>query len=82
MRHETLINPGKASACRLCQKAEETFWHIIGKCESLYTLRKDIFHSISPTLPKQPEWKVHQIQKFVESKKVKVLMERQQVLPG
>ena len=81
MRHETLINPGKASACRLCQKAEETFWHLIGECEALYTLRVNIFHDISPTLPKNPEWKVHQIQRFVESPQVKRLMVRQQV-PG
>ena len=82
MRHEALINKEKDPTCRRCLQAEETFWHIIGICPYFYTLRKDIFQDISPTLPNKPKWKVHQIQKFVESPQTKELMDRQQVLPG
>ena len=79
MRHEAILNPERDPTCRLCLEDEESFWHIIGECPALWKLRRDIFQ-LYPTLDKNPDWKVHQIQKFVENPQIWELMGRQQSL--
>ena len=74
MAHENIVDPNTDPTCRLCQgkKIVESFWHIIGECPALHTLRLNIFHTYF-TLDTS-EWKVYQILNFVETPQIRDLM--------
>lgn len=63
-KHESLIDPEVDPTCRLCREEEETSYHLIGECPTLWRLRRDVFHT--DRLGLVPDWKPHQLGKMIK----------------
>ena len=77
-RHESKSNTNISPNCRFCNWDNETFWHLIGDCQCPILLepRKAIFQAYY--LEENPEWKPHQLLKFIQKSKLSVLNDKKQ----
>jgi ribonuclease HI len=69
-RHESLINPEVDSICQFCQEDEQTAYHLIMECPSLWQQRWDIFGVAYLSSKDTMAWEVPKVVQFLREVKL------------